>query len=1263
MLSVPTDANLMDAALTASPARRRTALLERSVNTPEPRFAGPTKPSPARMPLGWSPLASALRSHAELGQESEQENGPDPRAELRREWSSDSPQVAKDHSNSPPLMTFSPPSSESLNQDGVSAHPRMESESSIGGEADEDQHPPDDVISSLGNAEGAKFSSSLAEGEQVETEQLPQESQSPIKPIDPHVPTSSLKRAEQHEAMVLLQEWCASSEVSDGPLPVSSPTSSEHWEEELLLQSAGEAPIGADAIGIMFPSGSEKSEIDSTPISPGGLTETIQPAPTTPPVSCRAEATISMDCEVSPMRDEVGEESVSHLEPASPCAAEETDSEMHNGISLDDDNEVLRELVSKLVNAQEDASAWQAEHDRILNEGRALYISYATKCERVKTLRAELEQTRSAHNLERERLQAEIKALREAVEKQSNEARKENAQIAKIVHSAMEATAGMSVESLMHKLEAVTISNELLRAEIARQQATAKQDALAAEVHVNKLKQEHANELASYKASEASMRNQIEAERVQIAQLNEQLVQQQSHIQTLLQEADAARAEAESLVDYKAAAEKDREAREAAFCERDAALQAAAIAISKQDTLVAQVAKLETDLRILYHQQKDESQIASRRYEGVTARCTALSARCAKQHRVIEEMGLWIEDFHELSDLCEQNQSTLRDLSTQLVGLWSHPVDGNAVVASQKELDTLLQTLNELQIERDDLRQQLDDSEKASAETADIDAKVASASVVSTIVSEMIGKIEMDAAVAAAKAEAVADAEERRRMDAQHYASEHEQIARLKEELQRMSLYARELSDLQNRAGESSILTQHEYERLIRQVADGEDELAQAQKMIAQLAFSTAEMIQQVQAQRFDSEAAAEHARQEADHHATLVKASQEREANLLGAVEKLKGELLAQTRASEVDKQAVIQEWSVICTKLSDEIAQLQESARLQQCHAEELRRSHDEALRALDGAKLAEEEARRIASEEITRAANEQHRARTAEEDAREARQAERLALNESAANQEVARIANHKRSEAEHSLSLTRARLQGQAEVESALRTQLTSKAAELRDALSSLQHAREELSQIVRQSALSESYLRQVYTSTFSAELRDVDDMLDQAMSDVVDGKSTIDQLRAQLQRALQSSSLGLSSSHISLQSKMASPDHWSSISCTSPSKLPQPPPRPSPSPEHARKRESVHQRISLGGGRLPSSRVSMGSALQRPPGWSIASSYAPTADEASHPQEDALAATKRRLAERSGRQSDASSFAPMSIIGRTRSQSAAMKLSR
>jgi len=46
---------------------------------------------------------------------------------------------------------------------------------------------------------------------------------------------------------------------------------------------------------------------------------------------------------------------------------------------------------------------------------------------------------------------------------------------------------------------------------------------------------------------------------------------------------------------------------------RDAALQLAAAASGRHEELAAQVVRLETDLRLLYRQEKDASQLAARR--------------------------------------------------------------------------------------------------------------------------------------------------------------------------------------------------------------------------------------------------------------------------------------------------------------------------------------------------------------------------------------------------------------------------------------------------------------------------------------------------------------------------------------------------------------------------------------------------------------------------------------------------------------------------
>lgn len=922
--------------------------------------------------------------------------------------------------------------------------------------------------------------------------------------------------------------------------------------------------------------------------------------------------------------------------------------------SIDHEGAVLQELLSKLVNAQEDAIAWQAEHDRILVEGRGLYVSYATKCERVKLLRAELEQTCAIHGVERERLEAEVTALRAALERHSHKAKSAEALLSESVNRTMQAADGLSAEGLSQKLEAAVISNELLRAEVSRQSAAAKRDASAAEVQVARLKQHHADQITSHEEMETSLRAQIDAGRADSMQLREQLAQQQSHIQTLLQEADAARAEAEALVGCRTAADEHRQARELAEKQRDAALQETAAAATKHESLAAQVVKVEADLRLLYRQHRDESQAAAQRYEGAAARCTILSARCAKQQNVIQEMRQWYAECAELSQLLEQNQSTIQSLSVDVVQM-QYGTAGASPEAepSQEQCDAVLQSLRLVEIERGHLREEvkLHALERAKWRAAQTEME-ADAAILS-VLNGVIGQIELEVAVASAKAEAETNAETRQHVEAAHHLPEQEQVARLKAELHRMSVYARELAEFQDVEGEASILTRHEHERLLRQVASGEEELEQLQKMVAQLALSMAEMVQQIQAQQLEREAAGAQALRDVASSVAIAKAAGEREASLREEVYCLKESLAAQASAAKEAEQAAIDEWSATANTLECKIFALQEVILAKHRQQVDLECVRDEAFLALESAKKAEEEARRAASEAESRAAQQHSSACKAEDAASESRKAEKLAQDEAAASQEKARVANRRCSEAEHSLAVTNARLHGQADVETTLRAQLRQKGSELREALACLQHARNEFSQSTRQSTLAEVQLRQVYSAIFCGALRDADGLLAQAESDAVDSYSTVCQLRAQLERALRSSV------HRSSATISPPPEPVPSDGIGSPVKrlAQQLPPRPSPPPEESDFMDRNYFRMSLGGGRLPSSRVSMGSALQRPPGWPAAAGNGFGPDEPTRSQVDALAETKRRLAERRGRQSDAGSYAPVSLERRTRSQSA------
>ena len=59
------------------------------------------------------------------------------------------------------------------------------------------------------------------------------------------------------------------------------------------------------------------------------------------------------------------------------------------------------------------------------------------------------------------------------------------------------------------------------------------------------------------------------------------------------------------------------------------------------------------------------------RCEGAAARCTTLSARCAKQHAVMESMGSWYDECAELNGLLKANQETIRVLAVELAMAYS----------------------------------------------------------------------------------------------------------------------------------------------------------------------------------------------------------------------------------------------------------------------------------------------------------------------------------------------------------------------------------------------------------------------------------------------------------------------------------------------------------------------------------------------------------------------------------------------------------------
>jgi len=482
-----------------SPMRRRTALIERSANTPEPRGLGGQKSS-AKLAFGRSPLAGLYADAATAQQQQENAGRPEPQRGSREE--PDSWDEAHAQSGSPLLMTLSPPSANV-------AH------------------------TNAGCLDFGLEPSAPPEVEQPEIEEQADES------------------AALEDAAVL------------------------HAPE--IEDQADEAAAVEDAAVLHAPCAS------ATEAEPGADSEE------------QAEPALEIGQAEAELEAEFVDDAAQPYEAEGPSFEEEEESAP---LYLDDDSAVLQELLCKLVNAQEDSVAWQNEHDRILNEGRALYVGYATKCERLKHLRTELDQACAAHGAEREahsverarrlaereahgaerarlqaevgehsaerawllaevaehgaerarlqaevgehgaeraRLQAEVGELQEQIQELSRQAQAAPPAISESVHRTMEATDGLSAECLSQKLEATIISNELLRAEVVRQAAEAKREAHAAELRQEQLQRAHAAQLASQEEAAAGVRAQLGAARVESAQLGETLVEQQSHIQTLLQ--------------------------------------------------------------------------------------------------------------------------------------------------------------------------------------------------------------------------------------------------------------------------------------------------------------------------------------------------------------------------------------------------------------------------------------------------------------------------------------------------------------------------------------------------------------------------------------------------------------------------------------------------------------------------------------------------------------------------------------------------------
>ena len=160
-----------------------------------------------------------------------------------------------------------------------------------------------------------------------------------------------------------------------------------------------------------------------------------------------------------------------------------------------DMSEKMSELMDALVNAREDTAMYNTEYVRIHAEGQKLYVTYVTKCEKLKQQGAELTRLRAEAQSQEEQvgaLRGQVDLLRAellvatdmiaALESVSAEAVPQRAPVEaadagtqtiqismlSVIESA-EVSASLSPISLSRKLEAAAISNELLREENQRE--------------------------------------------------------------------------------------------------------------------------------------------------------------------------------------------------------------------------------------------------------------------------------------------------------------------------------------------------------------------------------------------------------------------------------------------------------------------------------------------------------------------------------------------------------------------------------------------------------------------------------------------------------------------------------------------------------------------------------------------------------------------------------------------------------------------------
>ncbi|KAL1519404.1 hypothetical protein AB1Y20_022929 [Prymnesium parvum] len=738
-------------------------------------------------------------------------------------------------------------------------------------------------------------------------------------------------------------------------------------------------------------------------------------------------------------------------------------------------SEKMAELLAALVNTQEDAAQYQLEYDRIQAEGQRLYATYATKCERIKQLGAELEHVRSEaaqamglHRAESEAMrsiimenqvqQDELKAMIEALQcrvQQMQEANEDlHAQVAsaksqlantstppkapsvesetqvsppsafKKAELTMELASNLSPSSMLRKFETATISNEILRSELDRQAAQAMQAAKEAEnrEHELKNKESEARDELTRQRLEAAEAAQDAAEELEEARSNAASLRR--HIHTLLQEADLARAEAEQMMTEVESAKQSVALVEAADAARLAAEEAAATAQRAQAEQAAHIARLESDMSIMYKRHKEEMRLATDRYEDAAARCAALTERCIEQEAAIAAAVQAQAQLQQLHSIIAENSDLMIKMRT--VGNFNNEVSGQS--NDQASHNDAEDNVNQLQCELRALREKMAAADEArelelaerDIESHDLRQKIVELQLQHT---EIVTQLEVSATLN----DMLTRVEEKAWEIEEEVTMQHssQQVARLKEELQRMQQYARELAEFHAVEGEAEVITQEEKDRLQQQVLDGAAELANLEKRLAQHAISTVEMLHEVQSRQAEAEAIAQRAVDDAcfSREQTLaVNAELEQMASAKRQVEKqLQAQReLADSQLSEAqqilarERLQGKQEQMEMRQLLNDLKSQLSvENARVTDLESMRMQQVHDYEVQletaVAEAAAAADAERRAVLARDDARA-----QAEVAQQDAASMEATMRTVLDEAKAAREEARAATLRAAE---------------------------------------------------------------------------------------------------------------------------------------------------------------------------------------------------------------------------------------------------------